>query len=205
MSQNTFRKNKPQIPQLAREKFTTVESHAGPRGFTLVEMLVATAVLVLILTMTLQIVNYANTLLLSTRKRIDAFQEARAGFEAMTRKISQATLNTYWDYATGTIGSGTGSPRPAATSSSYFNFVPTQYLRQSDLDFVSGQSRVIYAPQLRCHFAEWCQCMASPVVKILGQSIFFIAPTGYSDLATNEVMPNLLTTCGYFLEFSSDE
>ena len=75
-------------------------------------MLVATFVLVMILGMTLQIIKSANDLFLGTRKRIDTFQEARAGFEVMTRKISQAMLNTYWDYANGTVGSGTGTPRP---------------------------------------------------------------------------------------------
>src|SRR5579862_8212439 len=77
-------------------------------GFTLIEMLVATFVLVIILGMTLQITNYANDLFLRTRKRIDTFQESRAGFEVMTRKVSQAMLNTYWDYASGPAGSGTG-------------------------------------------------------------------------------------------------
>ncbi len=32
------------------------------------------------------------------RSRIDTFQEARAGFETVTRRLSQAMLNTYWDY-----------------------------------------------------------------------------------------------------------
>jgi len=87
-------------------------------GFTLVELLVATVILVLILTMTIQITNYTGNLWQRTRGRIDAFQEARAAFESMTRKISQAMLNTYWGY---------NNPNN-----------PTSYVRQSELRFISG-------------------------------------------------------------------
>src|ERR1700677_537984 len=178
-------------------------------GFTLVEMLVATGVLVLILTMTLQITNYANNLFLSTRKRIDTFQEARAGFEVMTRKISQATLNTYWDYANGTVGTGTGAPRPSPDAN-YANYgtvsgtwSPTQYLRNSFLHFVAGQASVTTSGTGNTIIVTSADT-TSPLVKMVGQAIFFQAPIGYSDTASNSVMPNMLNTCGYFLEYSSD-
>lgn len=193
---------------------------AKARGFTLIEMLVATFVLVIILGMTLQITNYANNLFLSTRKRVDAFQEARAGFEVMTRKISQAMLNTYWDYANGTVGSGTGAPRPqpdfsttgkaSAYTTASGTWQPTQYLRNSQLHFVCGPTETTSATLSGTTVNTIVGLTANgststnPVSRMVGNAIFFQAPVGYSDSTSNAVMPNLLNTCGYFLQFSSD-
>jgi uncharacterized protein (TIGR02599 family) len=53
-----------------------------------------------------------------TSQRIDAFGAARAAFESLTRNLSQATLNTYWDYDSITA--------------------PQHYVRRSELRFASG-------------------------------------------------------------------
>ena len=209
MNHNPFMKNKFQGPRPAGEKFLPVNPDAGLRGFTLVEMLVATFVMVIILYMTLQITNYTNSLFMSTRKRIDTFQEARAGFEVMTRKISQAMLNTYWDYV-GTIGSSTNVPRPPPNAANYTaasgSWQPTGYLRNSQLHFVCGQAQVTATGTGATALGNSVSSMTNPVVKIVGQAIFFQAPLGYTDVATPALndLPNLLNPCGYFLEFSSD-
>jgi uncharacterized protein (TIGR02599 family) len=152
-------------------------------GFTLIEMLVASAVLVLILAMTLQIVSYTTTLTTRTRSRIDAFQESRAGFELMTRTISQAMLNTYWDYA-----DSNGYPK----SSSAYNGKPVSYLRQSELQFVSGQANGIID-------------VNNAGMKCTTHAIFFQAPLGYSSgQVSTTALPNMLNACGFFVEFSGD-
>lgn len=55
----------------------------------------------------------------SHKARLSAFEGARVAFELLTSRLSQATLNTYWDY-----------DDPAR---------PTRYLRQSELHFVMGR------------------------------------------------------------------
>ena len=91
-------------------------------GFTIVELLVATAVLMLLMALLLSALNSSMTIWTRGASKIQSFQQARAAYEAMTRKISQATLNIYWDYDTNSSGN------------------PTGYKRQSELQFLSGPS-----------------------------------------------------------------
>jgi uncharacterized protein (TIGR02599 family) len=93
------------------------------RGFTLVEMLVAMSIVTLMLVMLLTISNNISATWKRTAAKTEQFREARMGFEAMTRRLSQATLNTYWDY-----------DNPAA---------PTRYIRQSELRFISGPANSV--------------------------------------------------------------
>jgi uncharacterized protein (TIGR02599 family) len=93
-------------------------SQSRTSGLTLVEMLVAVAVLSLILIIVSQVVNGASGLLRRTQAGIDAFQETRAAFQQMISRLSQATLNPSWAY----------------------NFTSTGYSRTSSLQFVSGES-----------------------------------------------------------------
>ena len=69
-----------------------------PSGFTLIEMLVSVVVLLIIMGIIFQITSETGSLWKGTTAKIQAFQAARAGFESMSRRISQATLNTYYDY-----------------------------------------------------------------------------------------------------------
>lgn len=52
--------------------------------------------------------------------KVEQFREARTGFERVTSRLSQATLNTYWDYDNPTK--------------------PTRYQRQSELRFITGSA-----------------------------------------------------------------
>lgn len=54
------------------------------------------------------------------------FKEARSAFEAITQKLSQATLQTYWDYEYATSGG---------------RQIPLRYVPQSELRFVTGQAQ----------------------------------------------------------------
>lgn len=146
----------------------------GRDAFTLVELMIAMAVLALVLVLMLTMVNHIAGLWQRTSGKIATFQEARAGFEAITRKLSQATLNTYWDY-----------DPPVSLGG-----VPQRYVRQSDLHFISGQ-----AQQLIGSLAG---------AKTPTHAVFFQAPIGYSVAATtgatDQQLENLLNTSGFFIQ-----
>jgi len=164
-------------------------------GFTLVELLVATGILVLILVMTVQITNYATNLMQHTQAKVDSFQEARAGFESMTRKISQAMLNTYWDYA-----DVNGNPRTTANAST---FVPSSYLRQSELQFISGQA--VGSTTYSTGLLSGVTFLKANPLAYTTHAVFFQAPLGYSSTTTSTAtLANLVNECGYFIEFSND-
>lgn len=89
-------------------------------AFTLIELLAAMAVLIVLLGIIVAVTNSVSTTMRRATAGIDALAGARAGFDALNRSLSQATLNTYWEY---------DNP-----------LNPTVYLRQSDLQFLIRQN-----------------------------------------------------------------
>ena len=146
-------------------------------GFTLVELLVSTALIALIALLLVTMTNSTASTWRYTTGRIEQFRGADTAFEAMTRRLSQATLNTYWDY---------DSPTK-----------PTKYLRQSDLRFIAGGMTVagVGAKPL----------LTNSPVRRPTQGVFFQAPLGYVDDAANfSGLDNLLNTWGYYVEFRDE-
>lgn len=163
-------------------------SRPGPRqrwtriaAFTLVELLVSVVLLTLIIGVVLQMSDQTSKIWRDSAAKIQAFQEARAGFEAMTRKLSQATLNTYYDYY-----DSAKQPRTALSGTPLANFNPATYDRISDLHFISGQAGTLLkkSPQ---------------TIATQTHAVFFQAPLGYS-VAYRE-LDNAINPCGYFLQF----
>lgn len=145
-------------------------------GFTLVEILVSMAILVLLLLMMVSMTDATRRTWSFTSTKVEEFRDAREAFESMTRKLSQATLNTFWDY-----------DNPNA---------PTKYLRQSELRFWSGQGAILLAG---------AKDENGNTLQTATHAIFFQAPLGYVDNTTNYGnLTNLLNTWGYFIEFGSD-
>ena len=143
-------------------------------GFTLVELLVSTALIALVALLLVTMTNSTASTWRYTTGRIEQFRGADTAFEAMTRRLSQATLNTYWDY---------DSPTK-----------PTKYLRQSDLRFITG-SMTVGAKKL----------LTTTSPRRPTQGVFFQAPLGYVDDATNfSGLDNLLNTWGYYVEFRDE-
>jgi uncharacterized protein (TIGR02599 family) len=101
----------------------SMRSPQGNKGFTLIEILVSTAVLAMLLVILLSITSQASTMWRYTSSRIEQFRQAREAFDVIGRRLSQATLNTYWDYDDPTN--------------------PTRYIRQSELRFISGPMTTI--------------------------------------------------------------
>lgn len=93
-------------------------SHASEPAFTILELLVSMAVLSMLMLVLVSLTEQTRKTWKQTSQRIDAFGGARVAFESMTRNLSQATLNTYWDYDSATA--------------------PQRYVRRSELRFISG-------------------------------------------------------------------
>ena len=155
---------------------------ASVRGFTLVEMLVASAILLIIFGVLFYLIQVSSGALKTSTSEVQSFQAARNAFESMTRNISLATLNNYYDY--------TDNGVTLAKYSAAAPFQPTGYQLTSDLHFVSGPSLLLTTPAQITH------------------AIFFQAPLGYSNnssaaiLNNYSMLDNMLNACGYFIEYS---
>jgi uncharacterized protein (TIGR02599 family) len=138
------------------------------RGFTLVELLVGMTISVILIIIMLAVMTQMSSSVRTADSKIDAFRSAQAGFDLMTQKLSDATLNTYYDYDS--------------------QVAPTTYLRRSDLHFLIEQNANLTTvfPSANAHS---------------GQSVFFQAPTGYSNSSTYANTPGLLNACGYFIQY----
>ena len=102
----------------------------GNTGFTLVELLVSMVVLTIMLVILTQLTNSLRSVISRTTNSVDAFKQARDAFETMTRRIAQATLNSYDDQ------------NPNATLNPTAS-VPTPYVRASELRFTSGDAGLL--------------------------------------------------------------
>jgi uncharacterized protein (TIGR02599 family) len=87
-------------------------------AFSLVEVLVTVAVIVALLIVVVSMTEQTGSVWRRTTGKIEEFRDARNAFETLTTRLSQATLNTYWDYDSSTL--------------------PKAYVRKSELRFISG-------------------------------------------------------------------
>jgi len=150
--------------------------HGRRHGFTLVEMLVAVTILVGIMVLATQMIGATSKVWKNTTAKIEAFQNARDGFQLMTDELRQATLNTYWDYYDST----------GHTSRNYVSppFAPVAYGRQSELHFRIAKSLI-----------------GAQANNTYG--VFFQAPLGYTAApAQYGNLQNLLNAAGFYIEFS---
>jgi uncharacterized protein (TIGR02599 family) len=157
--------------------------HTG--AFTLVEVLVAASIVVVIMGVLLGMTDQTQRLVKSTSAKVEQFQGARVAFEAMTRHLAQATLNTFWDYK---YSASTG--------------VPTGYERKAELRFRSGPTKILNPT-------------GGPGGNLQpGHGVFFQAPIGRVE-STGEAakknktpdlgaLDHLMNTWGYFVEIGSN-
>lgn len=89
-------------------------------GFSLLEILVAAAVLSLLVAALVGVTNQAGQAVRTGMAKIDVAQGARAGFDLVAKNLAQATLNTYWR-----------ADNPDT---------PRRFLRSSDLHFIIQQA-----------------------------------------------------------------
>ena len=136
-------------------------------AFTLLEILVAAAVLSVMLVFLFSAFTHTSAVWKRSSDKIESFQQARAAFDVLRQTLSQATLNTYLDYDNANN--------------------PKRYLRQSELRFVTGPAGG-----------------ALPGTSGTGQAIFYQTPTGYSASSQYAGLENLLNTCGFYVQFTTN-
>lgn len=146
------------------------------KGFSLLEMLAAMAVFALMMAVAFGLISQASSLSTNVKGRAEAFTSAQTAFEAMARNLSQATLNTYWDYDPPFSFTGTG-------------YEPSRYIRKSELHFISGRAEQLI-PQRS---------------GATGDAVFFQMPMGYTRNASLRGLNEMLNNVGYFVEFGSDQ
>lgn len=146
-------------------------------GFTLVELLVSMTVLAVLMLFLAQILSDTQRTWGQAKARVGEFREARAAFEALTRRLSQATLNSYWGYRLDKSGN------------------PDLYQRQSELHYVSGPATILLPQtQLVAGHAVFFQAP-------LGQTLDASASTSSS---SPEGLENLLNAWGWYAQYESD-
>ena len=156
-------------------------------AFTLVELLVSTAIIGMILLVLVSITGQTSATWRYTTGKIEQFRESRTAFDTMTTRLSQATLNTYWDYF-----DAQGKPRGVNTA-----FVPAKYGRQSELLFTSGSASKLLGDTATGARVSHC--------------VFFHAPLGLTEDSKNTAnvnmrgLNNLLNVWGYYVELRDDK
>lgn len=163
-------------------------------GFTLVELMVSTVILAMIALMAASMTSQTASLWRYTTGKIEQFNGARDAFESVTRRVGQATLNTYYDYY-----DASGKPRTVDNAG---NFIPKNYGRQSELRFICGSMdrgnmyHDTTAPPLA----------VDPSKPRPTHGIFFHAPLGFAaDPTKYNSLRGLLNCWGYYIEFASDQ
>jgi len=149
-------------------------------GFTILEVLITLAILLVILVAVMQFVTATEQSWKSASA--DPFAEAQNAFETVAQNLASATLEPYQDYA-----DATGNFR---TSSA---FIPDHLARRSDLDFVCG-------PDAGANGLLTASGRATS-----GSGVFFLAPNGYTQTYAHTGMARLLTAMGYLVEFGDDD
>src|SRR5262245_58736619 len=92
-------------------------------AFTLVEVMVSSALLVFIMVLVLSTVEQTQRVWARAESKVSQFQSARNAFESLTRRTSQATLNTYYR----------AFDQDIRTESAQLT-----YTRESELQFLTG-------------------------------------------------------------------
>jgi uncharacterized protein (TIGR02599 family) len=158
------------------------------QGFTLAELMVSSVIVVVILGFLFVTVDQTRKTINSTTAKVGQFQAARLAFDALTRNLSQATLQTYWDL-----------DFDATTKN------PVRYRRQADLHFVIDRGSALFPS---AHDGAQNIPRNYP-----GHAVFFQAPLGFT--AEQETtaggkrkyrnLNNLLSNVGYFVEWREDK
>jgi uncharacterized protein (TIGR02599 family) len=111
-------------------------------GFTMIEALVAAAIMALILVLLMQMLGMTSGYWRNLSGSAKAFEGARAAFERITKGLSQATLNVEYDYYDASRRSRTDLAAGSGGAANLKSFVPAIYGRRADLHFMSGPGLV---------------------------------------------------------------
>jgi len=153
------------------------------RGFTLVEILVATSITLVMLVLFFQMLGSSTDKWKRTKESAQTFAQARLAFDTIIRCLSVATLNPVYDYY-----NANRQARGALSESAQAAFIPDVYGRFSNLHFVSGRSLLD----------------TSKATQFM-HAIFFQAPLDFTGLSAGEPASGQLNAIGFFVREESDE
>jgi uncharacterized protein (TIGR02599 family) len=164
--------------------FTRLHRHRDRRrrAFTLVELLVAAAILSLLFAVLIQVLGVVDGAWKQGKN--DPFRDADSAFEEMAARLCSATLEPYSDYA---------NAAGAFNTSASATFTPDHLARRSDLAFTCGLA------------GGTTGLLSSSQRTVSGCALFFVAPQGQTQTLTRSGMDNLLNAVGYFVEFSDED
>ncbi len=155
------------------------------RAFTLVELLVAMAILGILLVAVVVSIQGVQSAWRLTRSAVRENLEGRRALETVVTNLSRATLHPRWVPNLDPVTNPTG--------------IPTALLPESDLHYVSGPARTL-VPGVR---------------SSSGHAVFFQGPFGFpgssrtlqnnSDTPYYQTLPHTLSAWGYYVEFGQDQ
>ncbi len=141
------------------------------RGFSIVELLVAMAILMLLMALLTGMIAQIGKISTRTREDLVGFQSVRLGMEAISRRLSQAVLNPYWDYY----------DESGKRISDYKTQEPFTYGRYAELHFVIASLEKLGIQE-----------------KLPSQGVFFQAPLGFTQDSNLSRVKGLLNVVGFF-------
>ncbi len=141
------------------------------RAFTLIELMVAIAVLALILVLMASATDQVRKLFSRSVGQAKSFEAARTAYDLVTRALAGATLNTYLDY-----------DNPAQ---------PSSYVRISEMHFLSGPTSELLSGIV----------LPGAEIPTWGDAVFFAQPLGFSPDPTTSRLKDLLNAGGFFVEY----
>ncbi len=151
------------------------------QGFTIVELMASMLLLTLLMIACVTAIDSVRRSMTRVNNKAQQFREARQAFDLITKTLSQATLNPYWDY----YYKGTSSnAAPTGTVTA-----PSAYIRFSELQFQAGMASTLLGGN------------ATPA-NHPGHATFFQAPLGLTQQITG--FDSLLNARGYAVQFGDD-
>ncbi len=187
------------------KNFMNLRRYHHHAAFTLVELIVSTALIALLMVLLLGTVDQTQKVWNRTTAKVAQFQASRAAFEAMNRRLGQATLNTYW------------RAFDAVSGNAKADFL---FRRQSELQFITGHvsDATTDSGKIPGIFT------ANPSIVGLTKpteraypthGVFFFAPlgiteepgltgSGFESIRRFRGLDSMLTACGYFIEYGDD-
>ena len=144
-------------------------------GFSLAEVLVGITILSGLMIMMTQVLGSTQRVWMSAKNKAEEYRAARIAIETISRRISQASLGSYWDYQLDTNGA------------------PLNYQRNSDLHFVCGNSNTLLGG------ADY------PSHSVFFMAPFGVATSGAAGATGGlERLNELINGWGYYITISDD-